>query len=169
MDQQNHGTHVAGTIGAVGNNGIGVTGVNWNVTIIGLRFLDSTGSGTIANAIRAIEAAIQIKAAFPTQANIQILSNSWGGPGYSQALSEEIKKATADGMLFVAAAGNDGVDLGLSPTYPAADTEPNKIVVAATDNTDSLAWFSNYSSTLVDIGAPGVNVLSTIRGASTSS
>jgi hypothetical protein len=164
MDQQNHGTHVAGTIGAVGNNGIGVTGVNWNVTMIGLRFLDSTGSGTIADAIAAIEAAIQIKAAFPTQANIQILSNSWGGPGYSQSLAEEVNKATNDGMLFLAAAGNDGVDIAITPTYPAANAEPNKIVVAATDNTDSLAWFSNFSSTLVDIGAPGVNVLSTIRG-----
>lgn len=164
MDQQNHGTHVAGTIGAVGNNDIGVTGVNWSVTMIGFRFLDASGTGTTANAIRAIEAAIQIKEAFPTQANIQILSNSWGGPGYSQALQEEITKATNDGMLFVAAAGNDGADLGASPTYPAAFTAPNKIVVAATDNTDSLASFSNYSSTLVDVGAPGVNILSTIRG-----
>jgi hypothetical protein len=164
MDQQNHGTHVAGTIGAVGNNGIGVTGVNWNVTIIGLRFLDATGSGTIADAIVAIEAAIQIKAAFPTQANIQILSNSWGGPGWSQALAEEVTEATSDGMLFLAAAGNDGEDLSTSPTYPAAFVAPNKIVVAATDNTDRLAYFSNYSATLVDIGAPGVNILSTIRG-----
>jgi len=141
-----------------------VTGLNWNVTIVGLRFLDGSGSGTIEDAIAAIEAAIQIKAAFPTQANIQVLSNSWGGPGYSQALGEEVNKATAAGMLFVAAAGNDGVDIAITPTYPAANAEPNKIVVAATDNTDSLAWFSNFSSTLVDIGAPGVNVLSTIRG-----
>jgi subtilisin family serine protease len=164
MDRQNHGTHVAGTIGAVGNNGVGVTGVNWTVTIIGLRFLDATGSGTLANAISAIEAAIQIKEAFPTEANIQVLSNSWGGPGYSQALAEEIAEAGNAGMLFVAAAGNDGIDLGASPEYPAAYTAPNKIAVAATDNTDALAWFSNYSSTLVDLGAPGVNILSTIRG-----
>jgi hypothetical protein len=164
MDQQDHGTHVSGTIGAVGNNGIGVTGVNWTVTMIGLRFLDATGSGTIANAISAIEAAIQIKEAFSTQANIQMLSNSWGGAGYSQALLEEITAASNAGMLFVAAAGNDGADLGASPEYPAAYAAANEIAVAATDNTDSLAWFSNYSSTLVDLGAPGVNILSTIIG-----
>ncbi len=164
MDQNNHGTHVAGTIGAVGNNGVGVTGVNWTVTIIGFRFLDKSGVGTIADAIRAIDAAVQIKGDFPTQANIQILSNSWGGPGFSQALADEVTVATGDGMLFVAAAGNDGLDLSAAPTYPAAFVDPEKIVVAATDNTDNLASFSNYSSTLVDIGAPGVNVLSTIRG-----
>ena len=164
MDQHDHGTHVSGTIGAVGNNGIGVTGVNWTVTIVGLRFLDATGTGTIADAIRAIEAGIQIKKAFPTQANIQVLSNSWGGSGYSEALAEEITEASNAGMLFVAAAGNDGVDLGVTPTYPAAFTAPNEIVAAATDNTDGLASFSNYSSTMVGLGAPGVNVLSTVRG-----
>jgi len=163
MDQEDHGTHVSGTIGAVGNNGIGVTGVNWTVTILGFRFLDATGSGTIADAIRAIDAAIQVKEAFPAQANIQVLSNSWGGSGNSQALYEEILEANSAGMLFVAAAGNDGADIGTSPTYPAAYAAPNEIAVAATDNTDALAYFSNYSSTLVDLGAPGVNVLSTIR------
>jgi subtilisin family serine protease len=164
MDQENHGTHVSGTIGAVGNNDIGVTGVNWSVTIVGLRFLNATGEGTTANAIRAIEAAIQIKEAFPTQANIQVLSNSWGGPGYSQSLLEEINEASNAGMLFVAAAGNDGEDIGVDPEYPAAYAADNEIAVAATDNTDSLASFSNYSSTLVDLGAPGVNILSTIIG-----
>ena len=163
MDQNNHGTHVAGTIGAVGNNSAGITGVNWAVTIVGLRFLDASGSGTTANAVRAIEAAIQIKKAFPTQANIQILSNSWGGTGYSQALLQAINEANTAGMLFVAAAGNSGVDIGITPAYPAGYTAPNKIAVAATDSADALASFSNYSSTLVDLGAPGVSVLSTIR------
>jgi len=164
MDQHNHGTHVAGTIGAVGNNNAGVTGVNWTVTIVGLRFLDANGSGTTANAIRAIEAGVQIKQAFPSQANIRILSNSWGGSGYSQALLQEIKRAGDAGILFVAAAGNNGADIGSFPSYPAGYAQPNEISVAATDSSDTLASFSNYSSTLVDIGAPGVDVLSTLRG-----
>jgi len=164
MDQNNHGTHVAGTIGAAGNNGQGAVGVNWTVQMIGFRFLDATGTGTIANAIRAIDAAIQIKEAFPAQANIQILSNSWGGPGFSQALLDEVNATGDAGMLFVAAAGNNGEDLGAAPTFPAAYTAPNKIVVAATDDTDALAYFSNYGATIVDLGAPGVNILSTIIG-----
>ena len=164
MDQNNHGTHVAGTIGATGNNGNGTVGVNWTVQIAGFRFLDSTGTGTIANAIRAIEAAIQVKEAFPAQANIQVLSNSWGGPGYSQALLDEVNAAGDAGMLFVAAAGNNGEDLSTAPTYPAAYPAPNKIVVAATDDNDALAYFSNYGATIVDLGAPGVNILSTIMG-----
>jgi subtilisin family serine protease len=164
MDQNNHGTHVAGTIGATGDNGQGTVGVNWTVQIAGFRFLDATGTGTIAGAILAIEAAIQVKEAFPTQGDIQVLSNSWGGPGFSQALLDEVNATGDAGMLFVAAAGNDGEDLGAAPTYPAAYTAPNKIVVAATDDDDDLAWFSNYGATIVDLGAPGVNILSTIIG-----
>jgi len=164
MDQNNHGTHVAGTIGASGDNGQGVVGVNWTVQMIGFRFLDATGTGTVANAIRAIDAAIQVKEAFPAQANIQVLSNSWGGPGYSQALLDEVNASGDAGMLFVASAGNNGEDLGAAPTYPAAFTAPNKIVVAATDDNDALAYFSNYGATIVDLGAPGVNIFSTVIG-----
>jgi subtilisin family serine protease len=164
MDQQNHGTHVSGTIGATGNNGQGTVGVNWTVQIAGFRFLDATGTGTVANAIRAIDAAIQVKEAFPTQANIQVLSNSWGGAGYSQALLDEVNATGDAGMLFVAAAGNNGEDLSTMPTYPAAYAAANKIVVAATDDDDALAYFSNYGATIVDLGAPGVNILSTIIG-----
>ncbi len=105
-DDNNHGSHVSGTIGAVGNNGLGVVGVNWTASIMGTKFLDAAGSGTTANAINAIEFAIQAKGAFaPTgAANVRVLSNSWGGGGFSQALLDEINRANANDMLFVAAA-----------------------------------------------------------------
>lgn len=166
MDDNNHGTHVSGTIGAVGNNGVGVVGVNWVAQIMAVKFLDSTGSGTTANAINAIEFAIQAKAAFASTnaANVRVLSNSWGGTGFSQALLDEINKANTHEMLFVAAAGNSATDNDVTPTYPASFTAPNVIAVAANDNPDALAYFSNYGPATVHLSAPGVNVLSTIPG-----
>jgi subtilisin family serine protease len=161
MDQNGHGTHVSGTIGAAGNNSAGVTGVNWTASMMGLRFMDATGKGTVANAIRAIQFAILAKAALPGSAGIRVLSNSWGGSGNSQALLDAINQASSAGMLFVAAAGNDGVNMDAAPSYPGAYRAANVISVAATDNTDSLASFSNYGSTTVDLGAPGVNIAST--------
>jgi len=161
MDQNGHGTHVSGTIGAAGNNSAGVAGVNWAVSMMGLRFMDATGKGTVANAIRAIQFAIQAKAALPNSAGIRVLSNSWGGSGNSQALLDAINQANAAGILFVAAAGNDGANMDATPSYPGAYRAANVISVAATDNTDTLASFSNYGSTTVDLGAPGVNIAST--------
>lgn len=166
LDDNNHGTHVSGTIGAVGNNGEGVVGVNWRASIIGAKFLDASGSGTLANAINAIDFVIQAKDHFGTGANVRVLSNSWGGGGYSQALLNEINKANADGMLFVAAAGNSGTNNGVTLFFPADYVmygANNVVAVAATDNKDTLASFSNYGSTTVALGAPGVNILSTIR------
>src|SRR3954454_20765113 len=122
MDDNNHGTHVAGTIGARGNNGTGVTGVNWKTSMMALKFLDASGTGTTSDAIAAIEFAIQAKAAFSAAAaaKVRVLSNSWSGGAFSQALLDAIKKAGANDMLFVAAAGNDNENLDFAPVYPAS-------------------------------------------------
>ena len=164
-DDNNHGTHVAGTIGGAGNNALGVSGVNWNASIMGAKFLDSAGSGSSVNAINAIEFAIQAKNAFAAtaKANVRVLSNSWGGGGFSQALLDEITKANANGMLFVAAAGNNASNDDTVPFYPANYSAPNVVSVAATDNTDHLASFSNFGAS-VQLAAPGVSILSTTIG-----
>src|SRR2546428_8180263 len=166
LDDNNHGSHVSGTIGAVGNNGTGVVGVNWTASIMGSKFLDASGSGTTADAINAIEFAVQAKAAFAATggANVRVLSNSWGGGAFSQALLDEINRANANDMLFVAAAGNSGTPNDLFPEYPASYNAPNVVAAAATDNTDSLAFFSNYGPSSVHLGAPGIDVLSTTVG-----
>lgn len=164
LDDNNHGSHCSGTIGAVGNNGVGVAGVNWIASIMGAKFLNSGGSGTTAGAINAIEFTIQAKQIFGANANVRVLSNSWGGGGFSQALLDEINKANANNMLFVAAAGNNGSNNDSAPFYPASYNAPNVVAVAATDNRDQIASFSNFGATSVDLGAPGVNVLSTTIG-----
>ena len=166
FDDHFHGTHVSGTIGAVGNNGVGVTGINWFASMIGLKFLSASGTGTLADAVNAIEFAIQVKAAFPSgAANIRVLSNSWAGGGFSQALFDEITRVNQNDMLFVAAAGNSSSNNDTTPTYPASYQIPNVIAVAAIDNQDALASFSNFGATSVHLGAPGVKVLSTLPGA----
>jgi subtilisin family serine protease len=166
MDDHNHGTHVAGTIGAVANNGIGVAGVNWVASMMALKFLDAQGSGTTADAIILMDVARQVKAAFASSgaANIRILSNSWGGDDFSQAFLDEVNAANDDDMLFVAAAGNSGLPNDWFPNYPSSYDAPNIIAVAATTNTDDRAYFSNYGKTTVHLGAPGYDILSTVRG-----
>ena len=164
-DDNNHGTHVSGTIGAVGNNATGVTGVNWTTRIMGLKFMDATGSGTSSDAIDAIEFALQAKTVLGANANVRVFSNSWTGSGNSQSLLAEINRANTFDALFVVAAGNDSRNNDTTPTYPASYTAPNIIAVAATTSTDSLASFSNYGRNSVHLGAPGVNVLSTVRNA----
>lgn len=163
-DDDGHGTHVAGTIGASGDNGVGVTGVNWVASLMGLKFLDASGSGYTSDAIEAIEFAIQAKAGFGSAANVRVLSNSWGGGAYSQALADEITLANTREMLFVAAAGNSGANNDTTPTYPANYAAPNVIAVAATDQRDQLASFSNYGAAKVHLGAPGVSIASTWPG-----
>jgi len=152
MDDHYHGTHCAGTIGGVGNNGVGVAGVMWNASIAALKFLNSSGSGTTADAIRAVNYAAAM--------HMQITSNSWGGGGFSQALEDAI----AAGGLFVVAAGNSGSDNDVSPQYPASYPLDNIIAVAATDRYDHLASFSCYGHTSVDLGAPGVDIYSCAPG-----
>jgi subtilisin family serine protease len=166
LDDNNHGTHVAGTIGSAGNNGTGITGVNWTASIMGLKFLNSSGSGNISDAIEAIEFARQVKQIFPATANVRVLNSSWGGGGFSQALLDQINAANAAGMLFVASAGNSGRNNDFTAQYPANYSAPNVVSVAATTNTDSLAGFSNFGAATVDLGAPGDDILSTIRGGS---
>ncbi|HWM87256.1 MAG TPA: S8 family peptidase [Kofleriaceae bacterium] len=161
FDDHSHGTHCSGTIGAVGNNGLGVAGVNHDVTIMGLKFLSAGGSGTLEDAIEAINYAVGQKNA---GVNLRVLSNSWSGGGFSQALLDAITSASNADILFVAAAGNTGSDNDSSPTFPANYDAPNVVSVAATDHNDGLAFFSCFGATTVDLGAPGVDVLSTTPG-----
>lgn len=166
MDDQDHGTHVAGTIGATGDNGMGVVGINWTTRLMAIKFIDATGNGTTGDAIDAVEFAIAVKQRFAAtgDANIRVLSNSWGGSDFSQALLDEVNAANDANMLFVAGAGNDSFDNDALPFYPASFDAPNVVSVTATDNTDSMAWFSNYGASSVDLGAPGVDILSTTIG-----
>jgi subtilisin family serine protease len=165
LDDNNHGTHCAGTIGAVGNNAQGVVGVNWTTRIMGLKFLSAAGSGSTADAIDCIEFAIQAKQAFAGSggANVRVLSNSWGGGGFSQALLDQINKANANDMLFVAAAGNNGSNNDVTPHFPSNYAAANVVSVASTTRTDARSSFSNFGATSVDLGAPGSSILSTVR------
>ena len=162
MDDNSHGTHVAGTIAAEGNNDLGVIGVAPNTQIMALKFLDDSGSGSTFDAIQAVEYATMMKQDYGV--NINITSNSWGGGGFSQALYDAIAAAGAAGQLFIAAAGNSGLDTDSTPNYPSNFDLDNIISVAATDHNDQLAGFSNFGATSVDLGAPGVSVLSTVPG-----
>lgn len=150
-----HGTHVAGTIGAVGNNGIGITGHAPEVRLMALKFLGSTGGGATSGAIRAIDFAIAHGA--------KIISNSWGGTAYSQALSDAIDRARAAGILFVVAAGNSGANNDKASFYPANYPQDNIVRVAATNSSDALTPWSNYGK-IVDLAAPGENIYSTKNG-----
>ncbi len=172
LDDHNHGSHVAGTIGAVGNNGQGVAGVNWNAKLMAVKWLNSSNSGSISNAIKALEFAIQARQRFGTAggANVQIINNSWWMGGPSQAMLDQIRRAQDNGMLFVAIAGNGtnnnfvAQDNDVMPTYPGSYKEPGILTVAATDSADNIASFSNFGKTSVHLGAPGASVFSTLRG-----
>lgn len=168
-----HGTHVAGTIGAVGGNSVGVAGVNWDVTMISAKFL-GPGGGYISDAIDAVKYLTDLKRRHGI--NIVASSNSWGGGGFSQGLLDAINAGGDEEILFVAAAGNSGTNNDSSPSYPSnlECTRPAAggtrgwdcvVAVAAIDANGNLANFSQYGATSVDLGAPGVNVLSTIPGA----
>jgi serine protease len=166
MDDHSHGTHCSGTIGGVGGNNLGVAGVNWHVSIMAIKFLSADGSGTLADAIAGIDYAVGRKNA---GVDLRVLSNSWGGGGFSQALRDAISAANDADILFVAAAGNAGSDNDTNPAYPASYDVANVVSVAATDHNDALAYFSNFGATSVDLGAPGVSVLSTTPGDTYSS
>jgi hypothetical protein len=162
MDDNGHGTHVAGTIGAVGNNGRGVTGVNWAVSIMPLKFMTATGSGYLSDAIRAINYTTMQRTQYGV--NVRVINASWGGGGYSAAMQTAIQAAGNAGILFVTAAGNDAANNDVTPHYPAGYNCTNIISVAATDKNDRLASFSCYGATTVDIAAPGVSIYSTLPG-----
>jgi len=159
-----HGTHVSGTIGAEGNNGAGVVGVNWNVTLISGKFLGRNG-GTTANAVKAVDYFTDLKTRHGL--NIVATNNSWGGGGYSQALFDAITRAGNANILFIAAAGNgdrrgNGINNDTSPHYPSSYTNTNIIAVAAIDSSGAKTTWSNYGATSVDIGAPGAGIYSTL-------
>lgn len=173
FDDNGHGTHVSGTIGAVGNDGVGVAGVNWTVKIMPLKFLSASGSGSLAAAVEAIN--------YANHFGVNLTSNSWGGGGRSQALEDAITAANNAGSLFVAAAGNNGTDNDATPNYPSNYDVPNVVAVAAIDRKGDLANFgsgggggicgcigntvpspgSNFGATTVDLAAPGKEILST--------
>ncbi|NJD53113.1 MAG: hypothetical protein FIB07_09635 [Candidatus Methanoperedens sp.] len=161
MDGNSHGTHVSGTIGGVGNNGKGVAGVLWNTNIMAVKFLGDDGYGWTSDAIDAIN--------YATMMGVDIMSNSWGGGEYSSALEAAIQAADNAGILFVAASGNWAENTDQYPNYPSGYDVPNVISIAATDKNDNLASFSNYGPLTIDIGAPGVDILSSVPGNSYSS
>lgn len=154
MDDNGHGTHVSGTIGAVGNNGIGVSGVDQHAKIMALKFLDSSGSGYLSNAVRAVNYAVARGA--------KVINMSFGGGGYDAAMATALANARTKGVIVVIAAGNDGTNNDSSPVYPANYAGENLVAVAATDSNDKLASFSNYGKSTVDIAAPGVSIYSTL-------
>ncbi|UCE61514.1 MAG: S8 family serine peptidase [Phycisphaerales bacterium] len=156
MDDHYHGSHTAGTIGAVGNNSEGVVGVNWQCKIVALKFLGAGASGPISDAMEALQYAIEH--------DIKVSNNSWSGGNFSQAMYDTIQASQAIDHVFVAAAANNAWDLDATPRYPASYDLPNIITVAATDRNDDLASFSNWGLTGVDLGAPGVSVYSTVLG-----
>ena len=153
MDDHLHGTHCAGTIGGVGNNGKGVVGVCWQVSLVGLKFLSSSGSGTISDATEAV--------AYGTQIGVDMTSNSWGGGGYSLLLKSTIDAAGTANILFIAAAGNESSNSDSEVSYPSGYDSASIIAVAATTRSDVLSYFSNYGAATVDLAAPGSEIYST--------
>jgi len=158
MDDNGHGTHCAGIIGAEGNNGEGIAGVNWNVRIMPLKFMGRGGFGTTKDAIEAINYAIDRK---QHGVNVRVINASWGSTSRSKALEDAIRAAGEQGILFVAAAGNDGSNNDKRPHYPSNYDLPNVISVAALDRNDQLTSFSNWGPNTVHIAAPGKDILST--------
>jgi subtilisin family serine protease len=162
FDDNGHGTHVAGIIGAAANSGP-VVGVDWNVQLMALKFMDANGQGTDDMAADAIR--------YAADHGARVSNNSYGGP-YSVALDNAVQYAATKnfgpgqgvGQVFTVAAGNNGVNIDQTPSYPASIAQPNVLSVAATDTDGSLAWFSNYGPRTVDVAAPGVNVYSTVPG-----
>lgn len=153
MDDHSHGTHCSGTIAAKGNNGAGIVGVNWDAQIMGLKFLSGSGSGSTADAVRAV--------LYASEKGARITSNSWGGGGFNQALYDALKASPA---LHIFAAGNSRSDNDARPSYPATYDLDNIVSVAASDRNDQRASFSNWGRRTVDLAAPGKDILSTVPG-----
>lgn len=163
MDDNGHGTHVAGTIGGWGNNGSGVAGVNWEISIMALKFTDAWGYGATSDAVAALDYILSMKVDHGHY--IKLTNNSWGGYGYSQALFDAIQAAENAGLLFVASAGNYyGGDNDASPHYPSSYELDSIIAVASSDHNDEMSNFSNYGAASVDLAAPGSDILSTLPG-----
>ena len=168
-DEFNHGTHVAGIIGAVGNNALGVAGINWTVKIMAVKMFDASGNGTSATAIAAFDYVIMMKR---RGTNVRVTNNSWGGapeaPAFDPALRSAIDAAGQADILNACAAGNSGSNNDATLFYPASYDLPSIIAVAASDSNDNRASFSSYGATTVDLAAPGVSILSTIKTSDTA-
>jgi len=161
MDESGHGTHCAGIIGAEGDNDEGIAGINWKVEIMPLKFMGRGGFGTTKDAIEAINYAIDRKR---NGVNVRVISASWGSTMYSKALEDAIRAAGEEGILFVAASGNNSTNNDKRPHYPSNYDLPNVISVAALDRNDNMASFSNFGVKTVHIAAPGKDILSTWLG-----
>jgi subtilisin family serine protease len=160
LQSSGHGTHVAGTIGMVGNNAAGATGVNWNVKIMALR-TDGGAGHSVADLVAAYNYTVLMRS---RGVDIRVTNNSYGGPGFSQALKDAIDAMGQAGILFVAGAMNNASDNDVAGSFPASFDSPHIIAVAATDASDRIASFSNWGATSVDLAAPGVDVWSTQPG-----
>ena len=154
MDNFNHGTHIAGIIGASTNNGIGMAGINWHVSLIPIKFITAAGGGSTEASIKGIDYAIARGA--------KIINASWGGSDTSPLLQEVINRCRSLGVLFIAAAGNRGMDNDKNPMFPASFPIDNIISVAAIDSNKNLSSFSDWGLSTVHVAAPGEHILSTI-------
>lgn len=163
MDDFGHGTHVAGIMGAVGDNGRGIAGVEWQASLMPVKFMNSKGYGSDYRLLKALDWVITAK---NSGVNVRVVNDSgtWTNTGYSQAVRDELSRlATAD-ILFVTAAGNSREDNDTTARYPCSYSAPNEVCVAATNQRDRLAGFSNYGVRTVDLAAPGDNIYSTLPG-----
>jgi len=163
LDDFGHGTQVAGVLGAVGNNGIGIAGVAWRTTILPVKWTDSAGHGSTSRLLKALDKVLAAKAA---GVNIRVVNDSpvFTGTAFSQALSDELDKLGANNILFVTAAGNNKNNNDVTKKYPCDYGKPNELCVAATEQHDRLAGFSNFGATSVDLAAPGNNIFTTNLG-----
>jgi len=163
-----HGTHVAGIIGAAGNNGVGVAGVSWTVRLLAVKWVGSDGTGFTSDLISAVD---WVVAARKAGVAVRVVNDSatWSGDAYSQALSDEIDELTASNILFVTASGNSAMNTDAVPRYPCSYSRPGQLCVAASDQTDHLWTNSDWGASAVDLAAPGVDIYSTLRAAGTGS
>src|SRR3989338_3775451 len=164
LDDNGHGTHVSGIMGASGLKGKGVFGVNQKVLIVGCKFLDSEGNGSMSDALICMDYFAKLKTREENPVNLVAINASWGGPGSSRAMKDAIQALGDLGILFVVAAGNDSLDNDRVSNFPANYKLANIISVAATNNRDELAYFSNYGRRSVHVGAPGMDIMSTYLG-----
>lgn len=155
-DEQGHGSHVSGILGAEGDNGMGIAGINWNVSIMPVQFLGPDGSGSTSAGISTI--------IYAADNGARVLNASWGGPSASQALQDAIDYATSKGMLVVVAASNSSEDNDEDPAYPAAYPNAGMVTVASSQSNGSLSSFSNYGHISTDLAAPGSSILSSTPG-----
>lgn len=170
FDDNRHGTHVSGTIGATGGNGVGVAGVNWNVQMVALKFLSASGSGSTGAAARAVDYFTDAAIRATSTENFVATNNSWGGGGYSQALNDAIGRAAQQDILFIAAAGNSSSNNDATNNYPSNYSTTSAagydavVAVASLTSTGALSSFSSYGASTVDIAAPGSSIYSTLAG-----